>query len=265
MMNSLKFFYHTMNWKVYSGVAAALLCFFWWSMYDNYEQGINLYDMLIKPSELLTYSYTIIPAYLVIVASTISFKKNYHAFLLRFKSRLDYFKHILTQLLFATTTFLFIVIVTICSPSLLTLSFKNEWSVYATKYYALHEPFLTQHSPFLYVAITLLLLWIFLFILGLLFFAVLLLTKNTIIALIFVLLVDILNVGVSIAHIEALYPFVFINYLDMFQFIYAYDLSRTAIPLQIFIYWLILFTLFYTICRFVVKRVDFNEKSVSNE
>ena len=126
MMNSLKFFYHTMNWKVYSGVVAALLCFFWWNMYDNYGQGINLYDMLIKPSEVLTYSYVIIPSYLVIVASTISFKKNSHAFLLRFKSRLDYFKHILTQLLFATTTFLFIVIVTICSPSLLTLSFKNE-------------------------------------------------------------------------------------------------------------------------------------------
>lgn len=265
MIININYFYRRMNWGVYSVVVVSLLCYFWWNMYDNYGKGINFYDVLITSSEVLTYSYAIIPSYLVIITSTISFRKNHLFFLFRFKSRLDYFIHILTQLVLSTTTFILIVILTIFASSLFTLSFKNEWSFYAVNYYAVHEPFLTQHSPLLYAAITFLLLWCCLFVLGLLFFTILLLTQNAVVAIFFILLVDLLNVGVAIGQIDALYPYVFINYLDMFLFIYAYDLSKTAIPLQIFLYWFILVSLLYIVCRFVVKHVDLNEKGVNKE
>jgi hypothetical protein len=154
------------------------------------------------------------------------------------------------------TKFLVLIIGVVVTLSLFFLSFRNEWSVFAQNYYKKNQSFLDDYSPLLYIINSFLLLWLFLFFLGLLYFLLLLSTKNTAISFIGVILMVFANMAITINHFEILSSIFFTKHLDFVQYIYANKDPYSLFPIGMYVYWIFLLLLLYGLGYKVIHKID---------
>lgn len=143
--------------------------------------------------------------------------------------------------------------------SVFSLSFRNEWSVYAVEYYKNNHFVLDNYTPAFYLLYSLLLLWLFLLFIGIVYFILLLITKNTSIALIIIIILVVLNIAISISHIGILTNVFFTKHLDIAQYIYNHKSSDFSLLYNIYLYWGILLIASYFLGYVLIHRVDLDE------
>ena len=165
------------------------------------ETGINVYDFFIQLTDYLTFSYMIVPLFLVIL-TTYFFTgdiTNYLTF--RFKTKYSWYVYYLKFILKISCFFLFLILVIMVFQSIYMFSlsdFANTWSLYSENYYAYFKASLRKISPLFYISFSFLLMFLQLWVLGLMFLNFFILLKNSIFSFIFTYAVYLLNLIVIV-------------------------------------------------------------------
>lgn len=259
-MRNLQLFKYNYNNKIYFSIVILLSMYFLKCLIEDVQGIKNVYDFMMRSTDLLTLSYSIIPTFSILIATSLSMGKVQDYFIFRFKCRITYYHKIISYIGLITTTFIFTLSGILLGLSFFSLSFKNQWSQYAIEHFVYHKVFLENFSPLHYVIISMLLLWLLLFLLGITFYIFILLTKNIIFSLVIILLIDILNVAVTIGKFDFLYPYFFTNNVNIMQYIYMTNAKLNNFPYSIFIYWIILIIIIYLFGRLLINKVDLNLK-----
>lgn len=234
---------------------------------ENNSSEKNIYDLFIQLTGFLSLSYLIVPAYLIVLTTYFSqgIVQNYLAF--RFKNKQQWYHANLVSIAQLTIGFLLTIAIITLMQSLFVLGFKNEWSNFALSYYSYHSIFLKSFSPFFYSLASFFLVGLFLFLLGLLFYLIFIWTRNPMISLLFIISLIVINAAITLGKFDTISLFFFTDHVSIMQYIYKFELDQHNFPYSIFIYWLILISIFYSLGRFLINRVDIDiekgEKSVS--
>lgn len=244
--------------NIYISVFIILALYCVTHLIGNNPSEKNIYDLFIQVTEFLSLSYIIIPTFLIVLTAHFSQGKvqNYLAF--RFKNKQQWYHMNLICIAQLTTGFLLTVVAILLIQSVFVLGFKNKWSDFALNYYTYHSTFLMNFSPIVYSIATLILVGLFLFLLGLLFYLIFIWTGNPMLSLLFIILLDIVNVAITLGKLETLTPFFFTDHVSIMQYIYKFDLNQSSFPYSIFIYWIILIFIIYSLGSFLINRVDFD-------
>ncbi|MEG0259292.1 MAG: hypothetical protein RR651_05410 [Lysinibacillus sp.] len=259
-MNKYKKEYHDTPFKLYLAIAIILAIYFSIYLSEAISMQKNMYDFMIYTTDILTVSYVIVPLFLIILVSSLSTNSLNNLFLLRYQKKSSYYNTTLKSIFFVVTKFLFLLIGTIAALSLFFLSFQNEWSVFAKKYFKNYPLFLDYYSPLLYLINSLILLWLFLLFLGFLYFILLLLTKNTAFSLIGTIVVIVANIAVTISHLELVSRFFFTKHLDLVQYMYVHKMAYLLFPFELYLYWIILLLILYILGYKLIHKLDLDLK-----
>lgn len=258
-----KMAYPDTHFKIYLAIAAVLTVYLILQLLEAITMQKNMYDFMLYITNTLTVSYVIAPLFLIVLTSRLSANNLNNFILLRYKKKSAYYHAALKSVFFLATKFLGLIIGVVVALSLFSLSFRNEWSVFAQNYFKEFQSFLDNYSPLIYMVNSMLLLWCFLLFLGLLYFLLLLLTKNTAISLIGVIVMVVANMAVTISHVEILSRIFFTKHLDFVQYIYANEISDSLFPIGMYAYWIFLLFLLYGIGYKLIHKIDLDlEKGV---
>lgn len=259
-MDNYKKAYHDAPFKVYLAIAIIVAIYFLIYLFEAILMQKNIYDFMMHTTDILTVSYVIVPLFLIVLVNSLSTKSLNSLLLLRYQKKSSYYNITIKSILFVVTKFLFLLIGTITALSLFSLSFQNEWSTFAKKYFKNFPLFLDYYSPLLYLVNSLILLWLFLLFLGFLYFILLLFTKNTAFSLIGTIIVIVANMAVTISHLEFVSRFFFTKHLDFVQYIYINKMAYSLFPFELYLYWLILLLLLYILGFKLIHKLDLDLK-----
>ncbi|TSB45878.1 hypothetical protein [Alkalicoccobacillus porphyridii] len=186
----------------------------------------------------------------------------------RFKNKRDWYHTNVLYVAQLTLIFLVTVVAIILMQSLFVLNFENNWSDFARNYYVYHNTFLGNYRPLTYSIFTFLLLGLLLFLLGLIFSIITIWTNKPLVSLLIVMLLNIINIAVTIGKLETLSPFLFTNHLDLMNYMYMVESDQNKFPIGITIYWFVLIAIVYLFGYFFTNKVDFDvekgEKKFAN-
>ncbi|GAB2562154.1 hypothetical protein [Gracilibacillus alcaliphilus] len=258
MLSSARLIRYFYNKNVYFSVFIVLVLYCLTLLIENHSNEKNIYDLFIEITRFHSLSYLIIPTFLIVLTVYFSQGKvqNYLAF--RFQNKKQWYHMNLVCIAQLTIGFLLIVVAIMLVQSLFVFSFKNKWSDFALNYYTYHSDFLMNFSPFAYSIATFILVGLHLFLFGLIFYFIFIWTRNPMISLLFVILLNVMNIAITLGKLDSLAPFFFTDHVNIMQYIYKFDLNQYSFPYSIFIYWLILILIIYSISRFLLDRVDFD-------
>lgn len=259
-MDKYKKAYHDAPIKIYLAIAIILAIYFSIYLFDAIPMQKNIYDFIMHTTDILTVSYVIVPLFLIVLVNSLSTNSLNSLLLLRYQKKSSYYNTTLKSILFVVTKFLFLLIGTITALSLFSLSFQNEWSVFAKNYFKNFPQFLDYYSPLLYLVNSLILLWLFLLFLGFLYFILLLFTKNTAFSLIGTIIVIVANMAVTISHLELVSSFFFTKHLDFVQYIYINKMASSSFPFELYLYWIILLLILYILGYKLIHKLDLDLK-----
>lgn len=251
------------HFKTYLAITTIITVYFLMYLFEAITMQINMYDFMMYITNILTVSYVITPLFLIVLTSSLSANSLNNLILLRYKKKSAYYNAAVKSVLFLVTKFLVLIIGVVVTLSLFSLSFRNEWSVFAQNYFKEYQSFLNNYSPLLYIVNSLLLLWLFLLFLGLLYFLLLLLTKNTAISIIGVIVMVVANMAITISDLEILSRIFFTKHLDFVQYIYANKIPYSLFPIGMYVYWISLLLILYGFGYKMIHKVDLDlEKGV---
>jgi hypothetical protein len=259
-MTNFKMAYNDIHFKIYLAITTILTVYFLMDLFEAITIQKNMYDFMVHITNILTVSYVIVPFFLIVLSSNLSANSMNNLILLRYNKKSTYYNAVLTSIFFLVTKFLVLIMGIVVTLSLFSLSFRNEWSVFAQNYFKEFQSFLDNYSPLLYVANSLLLLWCFLLFFGLLYFLLLLFTKNTAISLIGVIVLVVANMAITISHLEILSRIFFTKYLDFVQYIYANKIPYSLFPIGMYVYWIFLLLLLYGLGYRMIHKLDLDLK-----
>lgn len=259
-MTNFKMASNDIHFKIYLAITPILTIYFLIDLFEAITIQKNMYDFLVHFTNLLTVSYVIIPLFLIVLTSGLSTNNLNNLILLRYKKKSTYYNAALKSIFFLVTKFWLLLIGILLVLSLFSLSFRNEWSVFAQNYFKDFQLFLDNYSPLLYAVHSFLLLWCFLLFLGLLYFLLLLLTKSTAISLISVVVLVVANIAISISRLELLGHIFFTKRLDFVQYIYTHKDSYLSLPIGIYAYWIVLLLLLYGLGYRMIHKLDLDLK-----
>lgn len=254
--------YKDAPFKLYLTIIIILTIYFLTYLFDAITSQKNMYDFMLHTTNIFTISYIIVPSFLIILVSIFSSKTLNNSFLLRYQRRSIYYNTTLKSIFFIVTRFLCLIIGIIITLSLFSLSFQNEWSIFAKKYFKNFPLFLDSYSPLLYLINSLILLWLFLLCLSLFYFVLLISTKNTAFSLITTIVIIVTNMAVTISHLEVVERFFFTKHLDFVQYIYESQTtsSLSLFPIKLYLYWVILLLILYILGYKLVHKLDLDLK-----
>ena len=220
----------------------------------------NVFDLLLKITDFLPISHMIIPLFLIVMTAHFHTGEVNNYLIFRFTNKRHWYRTNVVRIAQLATVFCFAILAIMLMQSLFILSFKNNWSEFSLEYYEYFTVFLTNYSPLSYTTATVMILWLFLFLLGLIFYILLLWTKNSILSFLFVYLLNLINIAVTLGKVDSLSPFFFTSHLSIMQYIYKSGLSQENFPYSIFLYWFILIIIAFLIGWLIVGKVDLNFK-----
>lgn len=262
-MTNNKMAYNDIHFKIYLAITTIITVYFLMYLFEAITMQKNMYDFMMYITNILTVSYVIAPLFLIVLTSSLSANSLNNLILIRHKKKSIYYNAALKSVFFLVTKFLVLIIGVVVTLSLFSLSFRNEWSVFSQNYFKEFQSFLDNYSPLLYIVNSLLLLWLFLLFLGLLYFLLLLLTKNTAIAFIGVIVMVVANMAITISHLEILSRIFFTKHLDFVQYIYANKIPYSLFPIGMYVYWIFLLLLLYGLGYKMIHKIDLDlEKGV---
>lgn len=259
-MDKYKKAYHDAPFKIYLAIAIIIAIYFLIYLFEAIPMQKNMYDFMMHMTNILTVSYVIVPLFLIVLASSLSTNSLNNLLLLRYQKKSSYYNTTLKSIFFVVTKFLVLLIGIVAALSLFSLSFRNEWSVFAKKYFKNFPLFLDYYSPLFYLVNSLILLWLFLLFLGFVYFILLLLTKNTAISLIGMIVMIVANMAITISHLELISRIFFTKNLDFAQYIYAHKMPYSLFPFELYLYWIILLLILYILGYKIIHKLDLDLK-----
>lgn len=230
------------------------------------SENQNFYDFIIETTGFLSLSYVVIPAYLIILTTHFSAGGIQNYLALRCRNRHDWYKLNLKALANVTTVFIFVIIAIPILLATFVLDFSNHWSDYAIDFYSYHSLFLQYISPMLYLIGTFSLLWLLLFCLGMVYYVIYLAFRRPFISMIIILLLNITNLAITLSRIDWLNQIFWTKRVNIFEYIYMTDANQHVFPFPIFLYWILLIAVFYSIGYLIVHRTNLDiNRSNSND
>lgn len=250
------------HFKTYVIVLFIVTIYFLINLFDAITLQKNMYDFLQDTINILTVSYIIVPALLIILVSNLSTKNLNNLLLLRYENKYSFYKKNIKSIFLIVTKFVCGILGILIILSIFSLDFQNEWSLFAKDYFKNFSLFLENFSPLLYAIHSFILLWLFLLLVSLFYFILLLITKNTAASLIVTIVLIVANMAVTISRLKLIGQVSFTKYLDVVQ--YAYEHQETpfllVFPFELYIYWIILLIILYILGYKLIHKLDLDLK-----
>lgn len=221
------------------------------------KHGTNFYDFIIQLTDYLTFSYMIVPLFLILLPCCF-FEGHFTNYLtFRFKTKYKWYSYYIKLTIFISCLFLssIIIILLFQSVFLFDLSeFKDSWSFYSQNYYAYFESFLSKTSPLFYILVSFVLMFLQLWVLALLFLNFYIISKNSIFSSIFTFAVYLINLIVIVNKIDNYYPFTFYFHTNIFNYLYLK--SETQFTYTIFSFWIVWIIILIVVGLIILQKTD---------
>lgn len=216
----------------------------------------NIFDLLLHLTEFHPLFYFILPAFLIILISLFSLGHVQNYLLIRFNTKRQWYHVILLQIAKSVTYFCLMLVAIMIFEAAFVLDFTNQWSNYSVQHYKHHTELLKNNTPLVLTAMSVILLWLFLFFFGMLFYISYLFTGRILLACLAVLLVNLVNIGVSLSKITLMTSYLFYDNINIFQYTYNVISEISELPSTILLYWIVLIMIFYLIGFYCINKKD---------
>lgn len=216
----------------------------------------NIYDLVMDMGDFFTISYMIIPIFAIVLTLYYSRGSIQNYMLFRYKSKQSWFRNnviMIGQIATALTLAIFIILT---SLSIFVLDKTNRWSTYTINLYQNIPIDLFEGKPLIYAIGTVILIWFLLIFIGICFLLIFTLTKKTMIAFLSIILLDLVNVVITIMKLDSLSKFIFTFHVDALSFQGLHKLEAGVFPFQIFIYWFIIIACVFLLGLYLINRRD---------
>ncbi|MGL6031827.1 MAG: hypothetical protein ACRC0Q_06595 [Kurthia gibsonii] len=248
------------SFKIYIAVFLMIAGYFSIYLFEAILMKKNIYDLLLHTKDMLTISYVIVPLYLILLVNGISANDLNEFKLLRFRNKSQYYHKLVQAIIVITTKFLLLMIFAVVGLSFSALDFKNEWSIFARRYFMEFPSVLQNYSPIQLVIINFSLLWLFLIFLGLIYLMLIIITKSTVFSILGIVILVIFNMAITISHIDWISKFLFTKHLDFVQYVYLQISKMNVFPFDLYLYWFILLIVFYLVSYKLIHQLDLDLK-----
>lgn len=221
----------------------------------------NIYELYHELTNFLTFSYIIFPLYLLFIISFFSLDSIRNHMFFRFRSKQHWYHKNIASIALLVTSFIFLWLGILFFLSVFVVDFIPVWSDSFLKQNYVSADLLLEISPIAYTLTNLILLWLILFLFGLIFYTLLILSKSKYISICGVLLIELINIVITLGKINILLGYSFTTYMNPLSYMINKQTNQMyAFPFEIFLYWILWIICIYAVGRFMVAKVDFDFK-----
>ena len=221
----------------------------------------SIYELYHELTSFLTFSYVIFPLYLLLIISFFSLNHIQNYMLFRFQSKQRWYHKNIVSIALLVTSFIFLWLGILLFLSLFVVDFIPVWSDSFLKQHSSSVDMLLAISPISYTVGNIILLWLVLFFIGLLFYIILILSGNIYISILSVLLIELINIVITLGRINPLMDYSFTTYMNPLNYMMNKHIDQIYIfPFGIFVYWLFWIISIYGLGKFIITKVDYSFK-----
>ncbi|WP_144264317.1 hypothetical protein [Edaphobacillus lindanitolerans] len=217
---------------------------------------VNGFDFFYELFNLHAVTYTIIPLFLIWLASFFSFSHVRQYTVFRYRSRFRWILAEVTGVYLMASSFILVIFFIGLLQALFSMGFEGGWSEGFRSNFSFAAAFLDKNSPYLFTIASMILVFLLLFSYGMMYLFIWILTKNAILPAVLLFVVDIFNLIVSLGKVEPFTDFLFTKHFDIMQGIQSSGAIAVSIPYYMFTYWLVLILALLILSGWAAKKTD---------
>lgn len=242
--------------KEFLFIASILALYIFFLLKETVIRQGNLADLFLSVIEFHALSYFITPIFLIAITSFLSLGQIQTYLIFRFKCKKEWYNTNVILIAKFVTLFCLYLLVLISLEALFVLNFENQWSKFAVQFYTSHIEFLSAFNPIVIIITSFLLLWCYFFLLSLIYYVIYLIGGKIIVAFFALFALNSINIGVKLSQLESISYYFFYNRVNVFQYLYMTHSKQDSLPVEMFLYWILLIIVIYLLGYFIINKLD---------